>query len=89
MPIPLVITGPGGTYTTSYVPRGQRLVVEPEAPEILARALRDAREADEAARRAQAAHRRLSAEFALEPWIDAHERLYRRLPPASSGLSLG
>ena len=29
MPLPLVITGPGGAYATRYVPRGSRLVAEP------------------------------------------------------------
>jgi hypothetical protein len=55
-------------------------LVGPEDPEALANALMELQgNRPEAARRADTARQRLSAEFRVEPWLDAYEAIYWRL----------
>ena len=76
--VPIVATRVGGV--PDVVSEREAWLVEPERPDALAAALRALRaDPDEAERRALAARRRLEEVFAIEPWLDAHEDLYRRL----------
>jgi len=90
--VPIVATRVGGV--PEVLGEGEAWLVEPERPDALAAALRALRaDRGEAARRALAARRRLEEAFAIEPWLDAYENLYRRLaagrPPAAGGVDRG
>jgi len=74
--VPVVATRVGGV--PDVVGADDAWLVASEDPEALAAALREVRaDAAGAARRAAAARRRLDAEFAPGPWLDAYERIYR------------
>lgn len=76
--VPIVATAVGGV--PDVVGRDESWLVPPEDPAALATALRELQgDRAEAARRAHAAHQRLDAEFAVGPWLDAHEQIYGQL----------
>lgn len=78
--VPIVATGVGGV--PDVVGPAEALLVPSEDPDALAGALRALRaDAAGARRRADAARRRLDAEFAEGPWLDAYERIYREARP--------
>jgi glycosyltransferase involved in cell wall biosynthesis len=81
--VPSVVTAVGGV--PDVISPDQGWMVPPERPEELAAAIREAwSRPDERARRAQAARRRLDVEFAVEPWLDRYEALYRTLATSGS-----
>ena len=58
----------------------EALLVLPEDPIALARAIRSVyQDPDGSAARASAVRRRLKTEFALEPWLEQYESIYRRV----------
>jgi glycosyltransferase involved in cell wall biosynthesis len=74
--VPVVATGVGGI--PDVVTPGEALLVPPERPDILAQAVEEVlADAEAARRRSEVARRRLVAEFALDPWLDSYETLYR------------
>ena len=86
--VPLVVTAVGGV--PDVVTEREALLVAPEHPELLARALESIRIQPEAAReRAAAAKARLESAYALEPWLDRYEAVYRQLIPGTSPRSPG
>ena len=80
--VPIVATRVGGV--PDVVTDDGALLVPPENPAALAEAIRRAVADPEAsARRVAVAKQRLISSFALEPWLDAYEMLYRGgRPPA-------
>jgi len=72
--VPIVATRVGGVPDVLSSEEG--LLVESESPAGLARALSQSLEDPTAPRRAESARRRLETEFALDTWLDRHERLY-------------
>ena len=74
--VPVIATRVGGV--PDVVSPVEALVVEPDNPAALAQALR-ATLADRggAAARAAAARTRLEREFAVGPWLERYEALYR------------
>lgn len=76
--VPIVATAVGGV--PDVVTPHEAWLVPPEDAEALAAAVRRARcDPHDARRRAAAAQRRLDAGFALGPWLDAYEAVYRRV----------
>jgi len=76
--VPVVATAVGGV--PDVVTEREALLVPPEHPELLARALESIRLQPEAAReRAAAARTRLESAYAVEPWLDRYEAVYRDL----------
>jgi glycosyltransferase involved in cell wall biosynthesis len=74
--VPIVATSVGGV--PDVVSSEEAWLVASEDPHGVAAALRALRaDAAEGARRAQAARRRLAADFADAPWLDAYLRIYR------------
>jgi glycosyltransferase involved in cell wall biosynthesis len=81
--VPVIVADVGGV--PDVVSSVEALLVPAGRPEALAAALRAALAAPEAAAaRAAAAHRRLTATYAPQPWLDAHETLYFRLRSGSA-----
>jgi len=76
--VPVVATAVGGV--PDVVGEGEAALVPPENPGALAAAVHSSL-ADPArsTRWAAAACRRLAAEFALEPWLDRYEMVYRQV----------
>jgi glycosyltransferase involved in cell wall biosynthesis len=75
---PIVAARVGGV--PDVLADAEALLVPPEDPAALARALAEVRrEPRRAAGRAAAARRRLIADFAPEPWLARYESLYREL----------
>jgi glycosyltransferase involved in cell wall biosynthesis len=80
--VPIVAAAVGGV--PDVVGPGEALLVPPDAPDALARAVLDARgDRGATAARSAAARRRLQSEFGLEPWLDRYQQVYR------SAISLG
>ena len=76
--VPIVATRVGGV--PDVVGPAESLLVPPERLGAVADAIRAVHERPlRAARTAEAARARLAREFALEPWLDRHETLYRML----------
>ncbi len=74
--IPVVATTVGGV--PSVVRDAEARLVVPQDPRALADAMRDVRDDAHAARvRAEGARRRLVTTFALDPWLDRYEAVYR------------
>lgn len=77
--VPIVATRVGGVPDVVR-DREEALLVPPEDPAAVAEAvLRVRRRPEDARRRARAAARRLAEEFALEPWLEAMEQIYREV----------
>lgn len=77
--VPVVATAVGGVPDVVRDGR-EALLVPPEDPSALARALEAVRRNREAAReRARRARERLETEFAPQPWLDRHESVYRKV----------
>jgi glycosyltransferase involved in cell wall biosynthesis len=77
--VPLVVTEVGGV--PDVVTPAEALRVPPGRPEALAEALQQLRrDPAGAAARARAAVARLASAYAIEPWLDRHEAVYRSLP---------
>ena len=73
--VPIVATRVGGV--PDVVGPEEAWLVASEDPRALAAALRELRaDPAQAARRAESARRRLAAEFADAPWLDAYARIY-------------
>jgi glycosyltransferase involved in cell wall biosynthesis len=82
--IPIVATRVGGV--PHVLGDDAAWLIEPDDPDALARALDGVRDdPGRALQRASVARRYLDDRFRLEPWIDAHETLYRRVLGARSG----
>ncbi|MEO8636993.1 MAG: glycosyltransferase, partial [Gemmatimonadales bacterium] len=76
--VPVVTTAVGGI--PDVVSPNEALLVPPEDPEALGRAIRQLIDDPAAARsRAQAASRRLTDEFGAERWLASHETMYRSI----------
>lgn len=76
--VPVVTTAVGGI--PDVVGPNEALLVPPENPGALGVALRRLIDDPAAARiRAEAATRRLNAEFGAEPWLASHEAMYRSI----------
>jgi glycosyltransferase involved in cell wall biosynthesis len=76
--VPVVTAAVGGV--PDVVSPSQALLVPSENPAALADAIRSVVLDRVAAKeRAERAHGRLQSEFALEPWLDSYERIYRSL----------
>ncbi|HEY8469922.1 MAG TPA: glycosyltransferase [Longimicrobiales bacterium] len=74
--VPIVATRVGGV--PDVLGEDAALLVEPEMPEEIARALRAHHDAPgAAAARARAARERLAREFSVEPWLARYEAIYR------------
>lgn len=73
--VPVVVTSVGGV--PEVVGPAEAVLVPPENPEALAKAIHSVIQDPAAAtRRAEAAAHRLHATFGMERWIDAHDRVY-------------
>lgn len=84
--VPVVAARVGGV--PDVVGPGEAWLVPPEDPGALARAVQKARrDPDEAVRRAEAAAARLEGDFAVGPWLDRYEAIYREAAgiPAGEG----
>jgi glycosyltransferase involved in cell wall biosynthesis len=76
--IPVVATAVGGV--PDVVTEREALLVPSESPDALARAIASVLDQPDAAReRATAARQRLQIRFALQPWLDRHETMYREV----------
>jgi len=76
--VPVVATAVGGV--PDVVTEAEALLVPSASPDALARAIASVLEQPEAAReRAAAARQRLQTRFALQPWLDRHETMYREI----------
>jgi glycosyltransferase involved in cell wall biosynthesis len=74
--VPIVAARVGGV--PDVLGEGTGLLVEPEAPGDIARAVRAIHDAPvAAAERAWAARERLAREFSVEPWLARYEAIYR------------
>lgn len=77
--VPLVVTEVGGV--PDVVTASEAIRVPPGRPEALAEALHQLqRDPAGAGARARAAGTRLASVYAIGPWLDRHEALYRSLP---------
>lgn len=75
--VPVVATRVGGVPDVA-ADGEHALLVPPEEPEVLARAVARVREdPDGAEERARRARCRLQEEFAVEPWLDRYQAIYR------------
>jgi glycosyltransferase involved in cell wall biosynthesis len=73
--VPVVVTSVGGV--PEVVGPAEAMLVPPEDPGALAEAIRSAIQDPAAAtRRVESAAQRLDANFGMERWIDAHDRVY-------------
>lgn len=76
--VPAVVTAVGGV--PDVVSGSEALVVGTENPAAIAGAIAEVlAKPEEAAARAEVAHRKLLKEFAVGPWLDAHVALYQTL----------
>ena len=74
--VPVVATAVGGV--PDVVSDTEALLVPPERPDALARAIEAVRDDPDAARtRAAAAAKRLSTEYAVGPWVERYAAVYR------------
>ncbi len=81
--VPVVATAVGGVPEVLTADGG--LLVPPEAPEALARALRSVlQDRQAAARRAATARLRLQTDYALDPWLNRYEEVYRSVLSTST-----
>lgn len=82
--VPVVATAVGGI--PDVVGPEEALLVPADDPRALARAIQAVRDDPAAAAaRATRARTRLERDFALEPWLDAYERIYRGVVAAETG----
>jgi glycosyltransferase involved in cell wall biosynthesis len=73
--VPVVVTSVGGV--PEVVGAAEAMLVPPENPDALAAAIQFViQDPTAAARRVEAAVHRLHANFGMERWIDAHDRVY-------------
>lgn len=73
--VPVVVTSVGGV--PDVVGPREAMLVPPEDPSALAKAIQSViQDPTAASRRAEAAAHRLHANFDIERWIDAHDRIY-------------
>ena len=80
--IPIVATGVGGV--PDVITSEHAWLVPPEAPDRLAAAIRECLTDHQlASRRTAAARKHLESDYAVEPWLDRYEALYRRLAASS------
>lgn len=78
--IPIIAAAVGGV--PDMLGEQEALLVAPESPRAIARALEELRaHADGAARRARAARERLERQFAMPAWIDAVRSVYASVAP--------
>lgn len=76
--VPIVATAVGGI--PDVLTSAEALLVTSDDPAALAAAIAEIRRAPGAAKaRAEAAAGRLARDRGLEPWLNRHEQLYRRL----------
>lgn len=81
--VPVVATAVGGV--PDVVRESEALLVPAESPDALGRAIASAMANPDATRtRVAAALQRVHTQFALQPWLDRHEALYRELAGRSS-----
>lgn len=81
---PVVATAVGGVPDVISGQHGW--LVEPESPAMLAAAIREAWGSPEGRRlRSEAAARRLEEHYALEPWLNRYQSLYRTLTDRRAG----
>ncbi len=81
--VPIVATAVGGV--PDVLSTELAWLVPPESPEGLAAAIREClTDRALAERRAAAAQRHLRSQYAVEPWLDRYEALYRQLANSSS-----
>ena len=82
--VPIVATAVGGVPDVVSV--REALLVPPDDPDALAAAIgRLLDDPEECRKLTESAARRLNSAYALEPWLEAHESLYRGLISASGG----
>jgi glycosyltransferase involved in cell wall biosynthesis len=82
--VPVVASAVGGV--PDVVSQGEAILVPPDDPPALARALRDvALDSPGAADRAARATARLHTERSVGPWLDEYEAVYRRLASRTAG----
>ncbi|HWA55707.1 MAG TPA: glycosyltransferase [Gemmatimonadales bacterium] len=82
--VPVVATAVGGV--PDVVGTGEAWLAAPESPEGLEKAIRDAMDNSRAGtERTARARERLRQHYAVEPWIDRHIELYRRLVDGAGG----
>jgi glycosyltransferase involved in cell wall biosynthesis len=82
--VPVVASAVGGV--PDVVSQGEAILVPPDDPPALARALRDvALDSPGAADRAARAMARLHTERSIGPWLDEYEAMYRRLVSRTAG----
>lgn len=83
--VPVIATRVGGV--PEVVSPGEALLIPPEDPLALARAIREVRDDPAAAAgRARAARARLGTEFAAGPWIERYDMIYRHIQPTNRQL---
>jgi glycosyltransferase involved in cell wall biosynthesis len=80
--VPVVATAVGGIPDVITADHG--ILVPPEDPSALAAAIRSVYvDRTAAARRAEAARKRLTTEFSVDAWLDKYDRVYDSLPARS------
>lgn len=76
--VPVIATRVGGV--PDVIGPDEGVLIPPENPEALAAAIRAVvSDPESAARRAVSGERRLAAQFAMDPWIDRYESIYRQV----------
>jgi len=76
--VPVVATAVGGV--PDVVSENEALLVAPDRPEELARAIAAVRDDPAAARaRAEAAAQRLATEYAIAPWVERYAAVYQSI----------
>jgi glycosyltransferase involved in cell wall biosynthesis len=76
--VPIVATRVGGV--PDVVGEAEAVLVAPEQPDALARAIRRVHADPDAARqRAQRARERLERDYQSEPWLDRYDEIYRKV----------
>jgi glycosyltransferase involved in cell wall biosynthesis len=84
--VPIVATCVGGI--PDVVDESQATLVAPNDPGALARALHGVLEdANGATARAERASQRLAAQYAVEPWLGAYDRVYEHVAAGERRLS--